>query len=141
MIRGASGGIGDRIPVGIAVGVAECGVHPLEHEIRDRVLEAVGLLVDLVPAQPQRFHEVGLDDPVASHDLDGDRPPYWYWRVSICSLLNRVDCVTAGYTLLVASWACHCAVPRRGIRRHDAPSICHGGCLGLFRCYASSEAP
>src|SRR5699024_11696789 len=49
--------------------------------------------------------------------LDPGREPgqdrYWYWRISICSLLNRVDCVTAGYTLLGASWACHCAVPRR----------------------------
>src|SRR5699024_6404776 len=63
-------------------------------------------------------------------DLEPGREPgqdrYWYWRISICSLLNRVDCVTAGYTLLGASWAYHCAVPRRRRRCHDAPSIFHG---------------
>src|SRR5699024_3091314 len=94
-------------------------------ELQDFVFDSATNGVQLVQGatEPKKRFIDGIHfDPRRKPRQDA----YWYWRISICSLLNRVDCVTAGYTLLGASWACHCAVPRRRKRFHDAPCMCHG---------------
>lgn len=66
---------GNRIAVRIAFGMAELGVHPGDHQIRDGVFEYLRLVVHLVPAVPQFVHQIRLDEAVpADHSDGGDAP-------------------------------------------------------------------
>jgi EmrB/QacA subfamily drug resistance transporter len=61
----------DRMPVGARLGVADRGQHArLEHR-RHRVLQALGLFVDLVPRDPEDVGQEALDQPVAADDALG----------------------------------------------------------------------
>jgi hypothetical protein len=51
--------------------VTDRGEHPLLERGRHRVLEPLGLLVDLVPWHAQHVGEEALDQAVAHHDLLG----------------------------------------------------------------------
>ena len=65
----------DRIAVGIARGMAERGVDARLEGLGEVVLEALGLGVHLVPREPERLHEVQLEQPVVADDLErGLRP-------------------------------------------------------------------
>ena len=59
----------DRVPVGARLGVADRGEHALLERWRHRVLEPLGLLVDLVPRDVQDVREEALDQPMAADDL------------------------------------------------------------------------
>ena len=54
--------------VGARLRIADGGEHALLEHRRHRVLEALGLLVDLVPRDLQHVGEEALDEPVAAHD-------------------------------------------------------------------------
>ena len=43
--------VGDRGSVGVVGGVPECGVHAVQYEVGNGVLQVVRLVVDLVPGQ------------------------------------------------------------------------------------------
>ena len=61
----------DRMAVRARLGVADGGEHArLEHR-RHRVLEPLGLLVHLVPRDPEHVGEEALDQPVAADDALG----------------------------------------------------------------------
>ena len=65
----------DRMPVRARLGVADRGEHArLEHR-RHRVLEPLGLLVHLVPRDPEHVGEEALDQPVAADDALGVLAP------------------------------------------------------------------
>ena len=49
--------------------VADGGEHALLEHGRHRVLEALGLLVHLVPRDPQDVGQEPFDQPVAAHDV------------------------------------------------------------------------
>jgi hypothetical protein len=57
-----------------AVGVAELLCDPLDHVLRERVPEQVGLLVRLGGGVAQEVGEEALDDSVAADDAFGDLP-------------------------------------------------------------------
>ena len=40
--------------------------------LREMMLEPLGLGVHLVPGEPQRLHQVQLEQPVVAHDLERD---------------------------------------------------------------------
>ena len=61
----------DRVAVRAGLRVADRGHHPLLEHRRHRVLEPLGLLVDLVPGDPQDVGEEALDQPVALDDRLG----------------------------------------------------------------------
>ena len=63
---------GDRVAVRAGRGVAEQRDELLLDVGRDRVLPAVGLLVDLLPLEPDDVDEQPLGEPVAADDGDGD---------------------------------------------------------------------
>ena len=58
--------------MGIALGVAERCVDARLDLLREVVLEAIGLGVHLVPAEPERLHQVQLEQAVVAHDLERD---------------------------------------------------------------------
>ena len=58
----------DRMPVRARLRVADRGQHALLELRRHRVLEPLGLLVDVVPGDPQHVGEEALDQPVAADD-------------------------------------------------------------------------
>ena len=64
-IRGAGD---DRVAVRAGLRVADRGEHALLEHRGHRVLEALGLLVDLVPRDPEDVGEEALDQPVAADD-------------------------------------------------------------------------
>ena len=65
-------GPGDRVAVRARRGVAE-EQHELLLDVgRDRVLPAVGLLVDLLPLEPDDVDEQALGEPVPAHDRRRD---------------------------------------------------------------------
>ena len=55
----------DRVAVGAGLGVADRGEHALLEHRRHRVLQALGLLVDLVPGDAEHVGEEALDQAVA----------------------------------------------------------------------------
>jgi hypothetical protein len=55
------------------LGVADRGHHALLEHRRHRVLQALGLLVDLVPGDSQHIGEEALDQPVTADDRLGVR--------------------------------------------------------------------
>ena len=59
----------DRVAVGARRGVADRGEHALLEHGRHRVLEALGLLVDLVPGNPEHVGQEALDQAVAADYL------------------------------------------------------------------------
>ena len=61
----------DRVAVRAGLGVADGGEHALLEHRRHRVLEALGLLVDLVPGDAEHVGEEALDQAVAAHDALG----------------------------------------------------------------------
>ncbi len=61
----------DRVPVRAGLRVADRSEHALLEHRRHRVLEPLGLLVDLVPRDAQDVGEEALDQPVAADDLLG----------------------------------------------------------------------
>ena len=61
----------DRVAVRAGLGVADRREHALLEHRRHRVLEALGLLVDLVPGHAQDVGEEALDQAVAAHDALG----------------------------------------------------------------------
>ena len=61
----------DRVAVRAGLRVADRGEHPLLEDGRHRVLQALGLLVHLVPRDPEDVGEEALDQPVAAHDALG----------------------------------------------------------------------
>ena len=65
----------DRVAVGAGLGVADGGHHALLQHGRHRVLQALGLLVDLVPGHPEDVGEEALDHAVAAHDVLRVRGP------------------------------------------------------------------
>ena len=58
----------DRVAVGAVVGVVEGLGHGFLDPGRDRVLEPVGLAVDLVPGHAQLLDQEALNEPVAPED-------------------------------------------------------------------------
>ncbi len=58
----------DGMPVGARLGVADGGEHALLEHGRHGVLEALGLLVDLVPGHAEDVGEEALDQAVPAHD-------------------------------------------------------------------------
>ena len=62
----------DRIAVRIALGEAERRVDARLDLLGEVVLEAIGLGVHLVPAEPERLHQVELEQPVVADDLERD---------------------------------------------------------------------
>ena len=58
-------------PCGHVCGVADRGQHPLLEHRRHRVLEPLGLLVDLVPGDPEHVGQEALHQPVPAHDRGG----------------------------------------------------------------------
>ena len=50
--------------------VAERAVDPRLELLREHVLEAVGLVVDVVDVEAERLREVELDQPVVADDLE-----------------------------------------------------------------------
>ena len=65
-------GAGDyRMTVWAGRGVADRGQHFLLEHRRHRVLQALGLLVDLVPRHPEHVRQEALDQAVATHDSLG----------------------------------------------------------------------
>ena len=65
----------DRVAVRAGLRVADRGEHALLEHRRHRVLEALGLLVDLVPRDPEDVGEEALDQPVAADDALGVLAP------------------------------------------------------------------
>ena len=61
----------DRVPVRAGRRVADRRPHPLLQHRRHRVLDPLGLLVDLVPGDPEDVGEEALDHPVAADDVAG----------------------------------------------------------------------
>src|SRR4051812_19693339 len=61
----------DRVPVRAGLRVADGGQHALLQHRRHRVLQPLGLLVDLVPRDPEDVSEKALDEAVAAHDALG----------------------------------------------------------------------
>ena len=61
----------DRVAVRARLRVADGGEHALLEHGRHRVLQALGLLVDLVPGDAEHVGEEALDQPVAAHDALG----------------------------------------------------------------------
>ena len=58
----------DRVPVRAGLRVADRREHALLQHRRHRVLESLGLLVDLVPRDAEHVGEEALDQPVAADD-------------------------------------------------------------------------
>jgi hypothetical protein len=56
------------VAVRAGLGVADRGAHALLEHRRHRVLEALGLLVDLVPGDAEDVGEEALDQAVAADD-------------------------------------------------------------------------
>ena len=73
LLNGAVGG-GNRVAMGIDVGMAQCGGHPLDHSVGDRVLQPLGLVVHRIPGVAQKFDQIGLDEAVPANHPQG-RPP------------------------------------------------------------------
>ena len=65
----------DRVAVRTGLGVADGGEHARLQHRRHRVLEPLGLLVDLVPRDPEHVGEEALDQPVAADDALGVLAP------------------------------------------------------------------
>ena len=63
----------DRMAVGAGLGVADRGEHALLEDRRHGVLQALGLLVDLVPGNAEHVGEEALDQAVAADDALGVR--------------------------------------------------------------------
>ena len=63
-----AGAGGDRMAVRARLRVADRGEHARLQDGRHRVLEALGLLVDLVPWDPEDVGEEALDEAVAADD-------------------------------------------------------------------------
>ncbi len=63
----------DRVAVRAGLGVADRGEHALLEHRRHRVLEALGLLVDLVPGNAEHVGQEALDQAVAADDALGVR--------------------------------------------------------------------
>ena len=64
-----AGALDDRVAVGAGRGVADRRPHPLLEHRRHRVLDPLGLLVDLVPGDAEDVGEEALDHPVALDDV------------------------------------------------------------------------
>ena len=65
----------DRVAVRIARRMAERGVDARLERLREVVLEPLGLGVHLVPGEPERLHQVELEQAVVADDLErGLRP-------------------------------------------------------------------
>ena len=62
----------DRVAVRIALGEAERSVDARLDLLGEVVLEAIRLGVHLVPAEPERLHQVELEQPVVADDLERD---------------------------------------------------------------------
>jgi hypothetical protein len=60
----------DRVAVRIARGEAQRAVDARFELVGEMVLEPLGLLVDLIPGEPERLHEIQLQQPVVTHDLE-----------------------------------------------------------------------
>ena len=58
----------ERVAVRAGRRVADRRQHPLLEHRRHRVLQPLGLLVDLVPGDPEDVGEEALDQPVAADD-------------------------------------------------------------------------
>jgi hypothetical protein len=54
--------------MGARLGIADRGQHPFLEHRRHRVLESLGLLVDLVPRDPEHVGEKALDQTMAAYD-------------------------------------------------------------------------
>ena len=61
----------DRVPVGAGGRVADRRPHALLQHRRHRVLDPLGLLVDLVPGDAEHVGEEALDHAVAADDVAG----------------------------------------------------------------------
>ena len=55
---------GDRVAVRVPARVAQLGGDALDEQVRDGVLEHLGLVVHLVPAVAEHLDEERLDEPV-----------------------------------------------------------------------------
>jgi hypothetical protein len=65
----------DGVAVRVASGVAQLGVDPVEHGVRDRVLEDFGLVVHLVPAVPELVDQERLHEPMPAHHRQRGEAP------------------------------------------------------------------
>ena len=61
----------DRVAVRAGLRIADRGKHALFEHRRHRVLHALGLLVDLVPRDPEHVGKEALDQAVAADDRLG----------------------------------------------------------------------
>ena len=70
----------DGITVGIARWEAEHRIHARFQFIREMMLEAFGLGMDLVPRHAKRFRQVQLQQAMMADDLQRDLGRQWAWR-------------------------------------------------------------
>ena len=70
-----SGGVRNRIPVGVTGGEPHDRVDPGDEGVGDRVFQDLGLVVDLVDPVVELTQQVGLDEPVPADHLQGKGQP------------------------------------------------------------------
>ena len=61
-------GIGNRVAVRIGFRPSEHLVHPIDQPIGDDVLQELGFVVHLVPAEAHDLHQEQLDEPMTPQD-------------------------------------------------------------------------
>ena len=104
----------DRVAVRAGLRVADRGEHPLLEHRRHRVLEPLGLLVDLVPRDPEHVGEEALDQAVAADDALG---------VLGARVGERDRLVARARDVAVALEAADHLVHRRGRELHRARDV------------------
>ena len=62
--------------MGIELRAAEQLEDPLLHALRDDMLQALRLFVNLVPAVAEDLDQEHLQEPVVAHELQGDPPAF-----------------------------------------------------------------
>src|SRR4029077_20405472 len=67
-----AGHAGNGVAVRVELGTPEKLEDPLLHPFRHHVLQALGLVVDLVPAVAKDLDQEHLEEPVMPHQLEGD---------------------------------------------------------------------